>query len=378
MKKESTIAQNTVTLEEVAKRARVSASTVSRVLSNLSVVKSSTRTRVLKAIEELGYSPDLAARALASRSRETPIGFCIPQELRAFFSEIRAGAIYEAQRFATYGIRLVQSSRRFITDDITEHVESLINSGVKGIVLCPGEKSTSHSAISRAERNGIRVVCCGGDLSQSERTSSVLVDPDALGALAGELLAKLVPINSRVAVMTGSLSIDGHQRKAAAFQRTFETYCVGGEVVEIIQGNDDPVLAYQMLEALLEKDSSLSGIFVATVNSLPACHSLTRRGLAGKVRLITTDLFAEMKPFLENGTISASLYQSPFSLGQRAMRVLVDLILFNTVPDKSYRFSPEIIMASNAFLFREMSIRGKHSENQEQTTSAISFQIGEV
>src|SRR5579862_1655730 len=110
LKKGQRISQNSVTLEEVARRARVSASTVSRVLSNLSVVKGSTRTRVLKAIEELGYYPDLAARALASRSRDTSIGFCIPQELRAFFSEIRAGAIYEAQRFATYGIKLVQSS----------------------------------------------------------------------------------------------------------------------------------------------------------------------------------------------------------------------------------------------------------------------------
>ena len=42
-----------MSLEKVAQRARVSPATVSRVLNNIGVVKSSTRTRVLKAIEEL-------------------------------------------------------------------------------------------------------------------------------------------------------------------------------------------------------------------------------------------------------------------------------------------------------------------------------------
>ena len=54
-----------MSLEDVARRARVSPATVSRVLNNIGVVKSSTRTRVLKAIEELKYYPNVHARALA-------------------------------------------------------------------------------------------------------------------------------------------------------------------------------------------------------------------------------------------------------------------------------------------------------------------------
>ena len=52
-------------LEQVARRAKVSTATVSRVLNNVSVVKTSTRARVLKAIEELKYHPNLHARNLA-------------------------------------------------------------------------------------------------------------------------------------------------------------------------------------------------------------------------------------------------------------------------------------------------------------------------
>ena len=52
-------------LDQVARRARVSTATVSRVLNNAGLVKNTTRARVLKAIEELKYSPNLHARSLA-------------------------------------------------------------------------------------------------------------------------------------------------------------------------------------------------------------------------------------------------------------------------------------------------------------------------
>ncbi len=59
-----------INLEAVAQKAGVSTSTVSRVLNNLDVVKNSTRTRVMKAAEELNYHPNLHARSLAHwRSR---------------------------------------------------------------------------------------------------------------------------------------------------------------------------------------------------------------------------------------------------------------------------------------------------------------------
>ena len=47
-----------MTLQEVAKRARVSPATVSRVLNNTGRVKGTTRSRVLKAIEAIGYQPE--------------------------------------------------------------------------------------------------------------------------------------------------------------------------------------------------------------------------------------------------------------------------------------------------------------------------------
>jgi DNA-binding LacI/PurR family transcriptional regulator len=73
-------------LEDVARRAGVSTATVSRVLNNIGVVRKATRIKVLKAADELKYSPNLHARALAGQSRT--IGLIVSNLENPFFLDI--------------------------------------------------------------------------------------------------------------------------------------------------------------------------------------------------------------------------------------------------------------------------------------------------
>lgn len=85
-----------MTLQEVARRARVSTATVSRVLNNTAAVKSSTRARVLKIVQELKYSPNLHAQSLAG-GRSRSIGVIVSNIENPFFLDIyktvEAGAL---------------------------------------------------------------------------------------------------------------------------------------------------------------------------------------------------------------------------------------------------------------------------------------------
>lgn len=85
-----------MTLEEVARRARVSTATVSRVLNNGALVKASTRARVLKVMQELKYSPNLHARSLAG-GRSRTIGVIVSNIENPFFLDVyktvEAGAL---------------------------------------------------------------------------------------------------------------------------------------------------------------------------------------------------------------------------------------------------------------------------------------------
>jgi len=71
----------------VAKKAGVSVATVSRVLNNLSVVKNTTRARVMKAATELKYHPNLHARSLARGSSRT-LGIIVSNMDNPFFLDI--------------------------------------------------------------------------------------------------------------------------------------------------------------------------------------------------------------------------------------------------------------------------------------------------
>ncbi|OKK08550.1 LacI family transcriptional regulator [Streptomyces sp. CB03234] len=74
------------TLEEVAALAGVGRGTVSRVVNNAPGVKEATRLLVQRAIAELGYVPNRAARALAG-SRADAVALVIPESARRFFAE---------------------------------------------------------------------------------------------------------------------------------------------------------------------------------------------------------------------------------------------------------------------------------------------------
>jgi LacI family transcriptional regulator len=75
-----------LTLEDVAKRAGVSRSTVSRVINDHPNVSEAVRKRVLKVIQKTGYHPHAAARTLASQ-RSWMIGLVLPHSVSQFFTD---------------------------------------------------------------------------------------------------------------------------------------------------------------------------------------------------------------------------------------------------------------------------------------------------
>ena len=78
------------TIYDVARRAGVSIATVSRAVNNLDGLRPATRARVMAAVEELGYSPDAAARSLSSGAHAT-IGFLFISRAHEAYVTGRAG-----------------------------------------------------------------------------------------------------------------------------------------------------------------------------------------------------------------------------------------------------------------------------------------------
>ncbi len=122
-------------LEQVARRAKVSTATVSRVLNNASVVKGSTRARVVKAIEELKYHPNLHARSLAGGKSRT-IGVIASNMENPFFFDIYKTIESDAH---AAGYEVVMANTDYRSEQLVTSVRLMIGRRVAGLAAIVSE-----------------------------------------------------------------------------------------------------------------------------------------------------------------------------------------------------------------------------------------------
>lgn len=124
-----------ISIQDVARKANVSISTVSRVLNRRNIVNEETRKRVESAISDLGYSPNVFARGLMLR-RSHILGLVLPDLHGEFYSEIIRGANLRAREL---GYKLMISSA-VAKDDGSELIAAVADHGiVDGLVVMISE-----------------------------------------------------------------------------------------------------------------------------------------------------------------------------------------------------------------------------------------------
>ncbi|MFC4075938.1 LacI family DNA-binding transcriptional regulator [Salinithrix halophila] len=98
------------TIRDVAKQARVSVATVSRVLNGNGYVNLATEAKVRMAMEELNYEPNTVARGLAGK-RTMMIAMILPDIVNPFFSEL-ARAVEDTARAHQFTVIICNSDDR--------------------------------------------------------------------------------------------------------------------------------------------------------------------------------------------------------------------------------------------------------------------------
>jgi LacI family transcriptional regulator, galactose operon repressor len=184
--------QRKSTIDDVAKAAGVARVTVSRVLNNVANVRPETRERVLRAVEELGYSVNQQARALASgMGRQIMLIHAHSPELEPN-SYYNAGLELGALRgCASLGFDLV-------TRAVDPHDENRFRSLASilegqrpaGLILSP-PLSDDLEFIEAARRVGVEVVAVSAGEQARASVLAVGIDERAGGHLIGQHLASL-------------------------------------------------------------------------------------------------------------------------------------------------------------------------------------------
>lgn len=158
-----------VTIYEVAKEAKVSLATVSRVINGSSAVKDDTKNRVEEAINKLGYRPNAVAQGLAL-SRTTTVGLIIPSTLISFSGGVING-LCDVAKIYDYSVYL-HTITEGVTD-VKEIIDEVIKSRVDGVIIF-ADKNLDDSVKLLDEYN-IPMVVIGNKIS-SATICSVYVD----------------------------------------------------------------------------------------------------------------------------------------------------------------------------------------------------------
>jgi LacI family transcriptional regulator len=124
-----------MSLEDVAKKSGVSTATVSRVLNGVDVVKSSTRARVMKAIAELKYHPNLHARSLAG-GRSRTIGVIVSNLDNPFFLDVYKAVENDCH---AHGYEVLVANTGYKPEQLAASIRLMIGRRVAGLAAIVSE-----------------------------------------------------------------------------------------------------------------------------------------------------------------------------------------------------------------------------------------------
>ena len=197
------------TIREVAKRAGVSVSTVSRVLNDYPFVSDDARQRVLDAMEELDYRPDVAARSMRTGTSRA-VGFVVSDISNPLFATIAKGvdAILHP-----HGYSLVLANSENNPGREAELLSALRQRRLDGLIAAVADESAT-SLASRLD--DFATVLFDRDVPGST-ADAVCSDHETGVRQALERLAELG--HRRIALVAGSQHQLGSRARAVAFER---------------------------------------------------------------------------------------------------------------------------------------------------------------
>jgi DNA-binding LacI/PurR family transcriptional regulator len=260
------------TIHEVARRAKVSITTVSRTINTPSLVDPATAKRVLAAIEELKYYPDTHARSLVS-GRSRILGLIVSDITNPFFPELVQGFEDIATR---QGYDVLVSSTNYDSGRMTLCVRRMLERKVEGVAAMTSEMD-DHLIEQFARRNVPMVFLDVG--TPGEHISNIVVDyamgvNEAVGHLAG--LG-----HRRIGFVSGPPGLRSAQVRRCAFVRSLETNDIAGDGPLIVEGDHKVNGGLNAMNRLLKVADPPTAVLAS--NDLTAVGMMRAVRLAGLV-----------------------------------------------------------------------------------------------
>ena len=334
-----------VTVKDIATEYQASLSTVTKALAGKSGVSEKKREEILALANRMGYKVNKVAQSLARG--EIRIGVIIPEDWPQFYKRMETGISEELARLSDFnvsGIFRYFSHSEKSHKNIMTYLDELLKSKLDAIILCPIYYHYT-DIVARINNNNIPLILLGSDLDPEEhRLSCVRVNADLSGRLAADIVKLSLAANKSAAVFIGNKDVKVHQDKSVAFMDSLLPDKTASGVFET---QDDPELMYVLTKMLLRDREEIGAIYVASGNFLPVCKCIEDNGAAGRVYVVSTDIYPEQVSYMEKGILSATIYQNSELQGRLAVQSLFSYISEKILPPSVVQVPPQIVLKSN-------------------------------
>ncbi|MCT9005122.1 LacI family DNA-binding transcriptional regulator [Streptomyces rhizosphaerihabitans] len=277
----------TVTLADVAARAQVSPATVSRVLNGNYPVASSTRERVLRAVDELDYVLNGPASSLAAATSDL-VGILVNDIADPFFG-IMAAAIQSeiggpGGRAGGERLGVVCNTGGSPERELT-YLTLLQRQRAAAVVLTGGAiEDTAHAGavaakLRRLTEAGTRVVLCGRPPSP-EAPEAIALTFDNRGG-GKQLTEHLIGLgHRRLGYIAGPEERTTTRHRLEGHRAALDAHGIEDDPRRTVHGRYDRRSGYEATLELLRRDPSLTAVVVANDTvALGACAALRDSGL---------------------------------------------------------------------------------------------------
>lgn len=324
-------------LQEVARRAKVSIATVSRVLNKSQKVVPETRAIVEQALRDLEYRPSRVARRLRMKDgRAHLVGLIIPDIQNPFYAEIARG-VEDAAYAAEYALLLCNSDESSEKEQF--YLDVMRSESVDGVVLPPFDETDA--AVSAIMKTGMPVVCVDRSLSK-EKTDLVEVD-NYRGAF--EAVTHLIERGHKsIGLIEGRIQVSTNRERRRGYLDALAEAGIPMRKDLMREGDfrqeSGRLLAGQLLDMKRPPTALFALNNLMTIGALDAIH---QRNL--KVPVDVAIVGFDDLPFAEALDPPLTVVRQPaYEVGRQAMELLLKRIMEPTRSTVTMRLLPQLIV----------------------------------
>ena len=354
--------QKKITIKDIARKANVSHTTVSRALNNKSRIKNETKDKILTIARELNYRPDFIARSLVMRRTKT-LGLIITTIANPFYIELSQGIETTA---ISQGYNIILCSTNYDLSAERKYIDMLRSKGVDGIILTSAHMGDPN-IVGLAEE-GFPIILINRRTYHpvvKEKVDYVGVDNILGGFLAVEHLIRLG--HKRIGVIGGSSESSVGFERLEGGKKALTTY--GMEVIgdHFLEGDFLKGSGYQGGKRFLKMDEPPTAIFAT--NDYMALG--TYQAIVEEGRRIPEDIaligFNDIEFAAMKGIELTTVGQKKYEMGAQAVKMLVERIEGGGMGSpKEMILEPELIIRKTCgFHLRGYQIESRKSNDEQ-------------